>query len=76
MDPATYEQEAIDLNAFGDQHDFLIENMEVTLSFHEGEIISGRQLQQVLLQSYHLSQRIYLPMGHSMKKTKCRAPCV
>ena len=56
MDPATYEQEAVDLNAFGDQHDFLIENMEVTLSFHEGEIISGRQLQQVLLQSHYPSQ--------------------
>lgn len=41
MDPATYEQEAVDVEAFGEQHDFLVEDMEVTLSFHEGEVISG-----------------------------------
>ena len=41
MNPATYEQEAIDVQAFGDQHDFMVEDMEVILSFHEAVVISG-----------------------------------
>ena len=42
MDPATYEQEAVTVQTFGEHHDYLVEDMEATLSFHEGAVISGQ----------------------------------
>lgn len=52
MDPATYEQEAIEAQAFGDQHDFLVEDMEVTLSFYEGQVISGSDYSHIASESH------------------------
>lgn len=41
MDPQTYEQEAVDMHLFGDQHDYFVEDLEATLSFHDGEAVAG-----------------------------------
>ena len=41
MDPQTYEQEAVDVQLFGDQHNYFVEDLEATLSFHDGEAIAG-----------------------------------
>lgn len=43
MDPETYEQETIDKQLFGDMHTYFVEDMEATLSAHEGEVVAGRQ---------------------------------
>lgn len=44
MDPQTYEQEAVDMQLFGDQHDYFVEDLEATLSFHDGEAVAGSLL--------------------------------
>ena len=41
MDPQTYEQEAVDVQLFGDQHNYFVEDLEATLSFHDGEAVAG-----------------------------------
>ena len=41
MDPQTYEQEAVDVQLFGDQNDYFVEDLEATLSFHDGEAVAG-----------------------------------
>lgn len=52
MDPATYEQEAVAIQTFGEQHDYLAEDMEATLSFHDGKVISGQACSR-LTQCWH-----------------------
>ena len=41
MHPDTYEQEIVDKELFTDMHDYLVEDMEAFLSFHEGELVAG-----------------------------------
>lgn len=41
LHPQTYEQEAVDMQLFGDQHQYFVEDLEATLSFHDGEVVAG-----------------------------------
>ena len=41
LHPQTFEQEAVDMQLFGDQHQYLVEDLEATLSFHDGEVVAG-----------------------------------
>ena len=41
MHPETYEQEIVDKELFADMHDYFVEDMEASLSFHEGEVVAG-----------------------------------
>ncbi len=41
MDPKSYEQETVDTELFRNLHDYFVEDMEATLSFHEGEVVAG-----------------------------------
>ncbi|KAL3157521.1 hypothetical protein ABBQ32_011982 [Trebouxia sp. C0010 RCD-2024] len=49
LHPQTYEQEAVDMQLFGDQHQYFVEDLEATLSFHDGEVVAGALPQQVVL---------------------------
>ena len=48
MDPKTYEQEAVDMQLFGDQYDYFVEDVEATLSFHDGEAVAGSSARDML----------------------------
>ena len=41
MDPLDFQQESVDKQLFGDQHNYLVEDLEATLSFHDGEVVAG-----------------------------------
>ncbi|KAL3159554.1 hypothetical protein ABBQ38_009970 [Trebouxia sp. C0009 RCD-2024] len=41
LHPHTYEQETVDMQLFGDQHQYFVEDLEATLSFHDGEVVAG-----------------------------------
>ena len=41
MDPETYEQESVDQQLFGGLHDYFVEDMQATLSSHEGQVVAG-----------------------------------